>query len=138
MSGQIGNVEILVEADVNPTEDADKVKVALQKVLGNIDLELVGEGDYKKLIGRANGLEALSHFYWLLRRERILDAARTVLLRGVHGNKIIFYLNKQVAYVGHISFSQPYGESPLGPIRVEIQCDNPQNLINWLAPKTAK
>ncbi|MEM1550829.1 MAG: RNA-binding domain-containing protein [Candidatus Bathyarchaeia archaeon] len=138
MSGQIGNVEVFVEVDVNPTEDADKVRVAVQKVLGNINLELVGEGDYKKLIGRASGLEALAHFYGLLRRERILDAARTVLLRGIQGNRIIFYLNKQVAYTGHISFSKPYGESPLGPIRVEIRCDNPQNLINWLTPKTAK
>ncbi|MEM1562629.1 MAG: RNA-binding domain-containing protein [Candidatus Bathyarchaeia archaeon] len=138
MSGQIGSVEVLVEVDVNPTEDADKVRVAVQKVLGNISLELVGEGDYKKLIGRASGQGALAHFYDLLRRERILDAARTVLLRGTQGNKITFYLNKQVAYVGHISFSQPYGESPLGPIRVEIRCDKPQDLINWLTPKTAR
>jgi predicted RNA binding protein with dsRBD fold (UPF0201 family) len=77
-------------------------------------------------------------FYDLLRRERILDAARKVLFRGIQGKKIVFYLNKQVAYVGHISFSQPYGESPLGPIRVEIQCDDPQSLIDWLTPKTAK
>lgn len=138
MSGRIGSVEVLVEVDVNPTEDVDKVRVAVQRVLGNINLELVGEGDYKKLIGRASGQESLIHLYELLRRERILDAARTVLLRGVQGDRIIFCLNKQVAYAGHISFSQPYGESPLGPIRVEIQCNNPQDLINWLAPKTAK
>ncbi|MEM1514917.1 MAG: RNA-binding domain-containing protein [Thermoproteota archaeon] len=138
MGTQIKDVNILVEADVNPTEDVNKVRVALQKVLGNVSLELVVEGDYRKLIGRASGIEALAHFYELLRRERMLDAARTVLLKGVQGNKIVFYLNKQVAYVGHISFSQPQGESPLGPIRVEIQCDNPQSLINWLAPKTVR
>jgi len=138
VSGRIGNVEVLIEVDVNPTEGVDRVRVAVQRVFGNINLELVGEGDYKKLVGRASGQESLIHFYELLRRERILDAARTVLLRSVQGNKIIFYLNKQVAYVGHISFSQPYGESPLGPIRVEIRCDSPQDLINWLTPKTAR
>lgn len=138
MSKMLGNVEVRVEAEVNPTEDADKVKVAIQKVLGDISLELIEEGDYRRLVGKAEGLEALTRFYDLLRRERILDAARTVLLRGIQDKKIIFYLNKQVAYVGHISFSQPYGESPLGPIRVEIQCDDPQGLINWLTPKTSK
>ncbi|MEM1586001.1 MAG: RNA-binding domain-containing protein [Candidatus Bathyarchaeia archaeon] len=137
MSGQIGDVKVLVKVEVNPTEDANKVKVAVQRILGNINLDLIGDGDYKRLIGMASGLEALTHFYELLRRERILDAARTVLLRGVQGNRITFYLNKQVAYVGHISFSQSCGESPLGPIRVEIICDDPQSLINWLTPKTA-
>ena len=138
MSRLAGNVEVRVEVEVNPTEDADKVRVAVQKVLGNIDLELIEEGEYRRLTGRAKGLEALVRFYDLLRRERILDAARKVLFRGIRGKKIVFYLNKQVAYVGHISFSQPYGESPLGPIRVEIQCDDPQSLIDWLTPKTAK
>ncbi|MEM2342130.1 MAG: RNA-binding domain-containing protein [Candidatus Bathyarchaeia archaeon] len=138
MSKMIGNLEVKVEAEVNPTEDADKVRVAIQKVLGNISLELIEEGDYRRLVGKAEELEALTRFYDLLRRERILDAARTVLLKGVQDNKIVFYLNKQAAYMGHISFSEPYGESPLGPIRVEIQCDDPQGLINWLTPKTSK
>ncbi|MCX8170359.1 MAG: hypothetical protein N3E47_00080 [Candidatus Bathyarchaeota archaeon] len=138
MSKPMGSVEVKVEAEVNPTEDADKVRVAIQKVLGDINLEIVEEGEYRKLAGRAEGYEALARFYDLLRRERILDAARAVLLRGVQGKKIVFYLNKQVAYVGHISFSQPYGESPLGPILVEIQCDDPHSLIDWLTPKTAK
>ncbi|MCD6470346.1 hypothetical protein J7L29_06060 [Candidatus Bathyarchaeota archaeon] len=138
MSKVSGKVEVRVEVEVNPTEDVDKVKIAVQRVLGDINLELIEENDYKRLSGKAEGLETLTRFYNLLRRELILDAARTVLLRGVQGNSIIFYLNKQVAYVGHISFSQPYGESPLGPIRVEIRCDNPRSLIDWLTPKTAR
>ena len=69
-------------------------------------------------------------------REQILDAARKVLFNGIQGNTVCFYLNKQVAYVGHISFSQSVGESPLGPIRVEIESDNPHAVIDWLAPKT--
>jgi predicted RNA binding protein with dsRBD fold (UPF0201 family) len=133
-----GNVEVKIEVEVNPTEDENKIRVAVQRVFGDIDLQSVEEKEHRRLVGKAKGAESLARFYELLRRERILDAARTVLLRGVQGNKIIFYLNKQVAYVGHISFSQPYGESPLGPIRVEIQCDDPQSLINWLTPKTVR
>jgi len=129
-------IEFTVTVEVNPTEDPDKVKVAVYKVMGELKLEAM-EDDGKRLIGKAEGIEALSRFHHLLRRERILDAARKVLFKGLRGNTITFYLNKQVAYVGHVSFSQPVGESPLGPIHVEIQCENPQELINWLAPKTA-
>jgi predicted RNA binding protein with dsRBD fold (UPF0201 family) len=136
MSG-IGNVKITVEVEVNPTEDSDKVLVAVQKVLGDLHLGKVDIEDRARLVGRAEGSESLSAFHELLRRERILDAARRVLFNGLRGNTVTFYLNKQVAYAGHISFSQSEGESPLGPIHVEVQCDRPRELIDWLTPKTA-
>jgi len=127
---------VKVYVDVNPTEDPNKVKVAVEKMLGGIRLEIVRNGDKEQMIGRSEGREALLRFHDLLRREQILDAARKVLFRGIQGNIIRFYLNKQVAYVGHISFSQSVGESPLGPIHVEIESDDPKAIIDWLAPKT--
>jgi hypothetical protein len=82
-------------------------------------------------------MEGLTKFYNLLRRERIRDAARGVLFKGLGENTIVFYLNKQAAYAGHVSFCQPVAESPLGPIKVRIKCDKPKELVDWLAPKTA-
>jgi len=130
------DVELLVEAEVNPTEDPEKVLMALVRVFGDIGYKLKERGITKFFAGIEKGLAGLSKFRDLLRRELICDAARTVLFRGLRDNTITFYLNKQVAYVGHISFSEPVGESPLGPIRVEIRCDEPYKLIDWLAPKT--
>jgi len=135
---EAGNVKIYVEVEVNPTEDPDKVQVAVQKILGPIQLDKIHGEDRAYLKGTAEGIEQLLAFQELLRKERIRDAARRVLLRGLGGNTVTFYLNKQVAYAGHISFSQPEGESPLGPIQVEVQCDNPRKLIDWLTPKTPK
>jgi len=135
---RMDKIKITVEAAVNPTEDVDKVKIAVHKVLGEIPLQVLNDQYGARLFGRKEGLRALVTFHDLLRRELILDAARRVLFSGLRGDTITFYLNKQVAYVGHVSFSQPEGESPLGPIRVDIQCDNPRALINWLAPKTAQ
>jgi predicted RNA binding protein with dsRBD fold (UPF0201 family) len=51
---------------------------------------------------------------------------------------VTFYLNKQVAYAGHVSFSQQTAESPLGPINVKISCGNLQKLVDWLAPRLPK
>jgi len=133
---RIGKITVRVEADVNPTEDPDKVRISILKVMGDLQLETVEEGGTYRLIGEGEGAESLAKFQELLRRERILDAARKVLFKGLHGDTVIFYLNRQVAYVGHISFSQNVGESPLGPIKVEVQCEEPRMVIEWLAPRT--
>lgn len=121
---------------MNPTEDPEKVATAVERVLGDMKLEIKEEGDTRFLISRSEGVEALEKFHSLLRRERILDAARNVMFKGLNGKSVTFYLNKQVAFVGHISFSQPEKESPLGPIMVKISCENPRELIDWLTPKT--
>jgi len=130
-------ITVKIYVDVNPTEDPNKVRVAVEKVLGGIPLEIAQGENRKRLVGKSEGLEALLRFHDLLRREQILDAARKVLFKGIQGNTICFYLNKQVAYVGHVSFSQSTGESPLGPIRVEIESDDPRAVIDWLAPRTS-
>ena len=133
---EVSNVKLLVEVKVNPTEDSDKVQVAVNKVLGEVKLETIEENDGAIMARSAEGLKALFNFQELLRKERIRNAARKVFFKGLRGDTVTFYLNKQAAYVGHISFSQSEGESPLGPIRVEIQCDQPGQLIDWLAPRT--
>ena len=129
-------VSVQMEVDINPTENEDKVKRAVENMFSNLELEFKPQRQGALLIGRGKGMDALTKLYNLLRREKIRDAARSVLYEGLSDKSIVFYLNKQVAYVGHISFSNPVGESPLGPIKVEIHCDNPRGLIDWLAPRT--
>jgi hypothetical protein len=43
-------------------------------------------------------------------------------------------LNKQAAVAGIVVIIEDESESPLGPIRVTIVCDELDNLIDWLAP----
>jgi len=130
-------VSVYVEVEINPTESEDKVKRAVENIFGNIPMQIKPLHRRSLLIAEAKGLEALTKLYNLLRRERIRDAARKVLFKGLSGNVISFFLNKQVAYAGHISFSEAMAESPLGPIKVKIMCENPKELVDWLAPKTA-
>jgi len=133
----VDEIDIHVEAEVNPTEDQEKVKRAVENVFGNVEFEVKPQRRGSLLIAKAKGIEGLTKLHNLLRRERIRDAARGVLFDGLSEKSIVFYLNKQVAYVGHLSFSKPVAESPLGPIRVQIRCDDPRKLVEWLAPKTA-
>lgn len=126
----------IIETEVNPTEDADKVKLAVENIFGAVEFDVLKRERGSTLVAHAKGTDGLTKFYNLLRRERIRDAARSVLFGGLAGESITFYLNKQVASAGHVSFSEPTGESPLGPIKVKIDCDNPRELIDWLAPRT--
>jgi predicted RNA binding protein with dsRBD fold (UPF0201 family) len=128
-------VKVRFEVEVNPTENLGKVRETTRKVFGEFELKVKEKEGKKWFFGRASGIEALLEFKELLHRERILNAARKMFFRGVQGKKILFFLNKQVAYVGHLSFSQQTGESVLGPILIEIECDDPLNLIEWLVPK---
>lgn len=68
----------------------------------------------------------------IIQRDRIRAAARAQLFRGMTEDRLVVYLNKQVAYAGHVSFSAPEGESPLGPIRVTIKSGDPVGVIDWL------
>jgi predicted RNA binding protein with dsRBD fold (UPF0201 family) len=130
-------VILRVEVEVNPTETVERVKLAMRKIFGEIPIRTKPLGKATLLVGEAEGSDVLISFHDLLRREHIRSAARTVLLDGIDKKTISFCLNKQVAYVGHISFSKEVSESPLGPIRVKIACEDPRKLIEWLAPRTA-
>ena len=130
-------IDIQVEVEINPTEDSEKVRKAVENIFGSLEFEVKSQGVGGLLVAKAKGIDGLTKFYNLLRRERIRDAARGVLFDGLEGKSIVFYLNKQVAYAGHVSFSQPSGESPLGPIKVEIRCGDVRQIIDWLAPRTS-
>lgn len=129
-------LEVHVEVEINHTEELEKVEKAIENVFGSVEFEVETKGWGSLLMARTNGISGLTKLHNLLRRERIRDAARGVLFDGLDEKSIVFYLNKQVAYAGHISFSKPVGESPLGPIKVQIRCDRPRDIIEWLAPKT--
>jgi predicted RNA binding protein with dsRBD fold (UPF0201 family) len=129
-------VSLIIEAEVNPTESEEKVKKAMENIFGNIPTH--AESIYRggRVTSETKGLEPLTKFYNILRRERIRAAARTVLFEGLSRNAITFYLNKQVAYAGHVSFAKAEAESPLGPIKVTIKSENPRQLIDWLTRAT--
>ena len=132
------DVQIRVEVEVNQTEDLVKVKTAVENMFGPVDFDAKEKTWGQLLIVHLSGTQGLTKLSNLLKREQILAAARKVLRSSVDGNLITFYLNKQVAYAGHVSFCQQSHESPLGPITVKIDCDDPKKLVNWLAPRPIK
>ena len=131
-------VTVHVEADLNPTESEEKVKRAIWNLFGDMPFEVKPAQKGSILIAESKGLEALNTLRSVLRRDHIRDASRKALYHGLRGNMLVVYLNKQVAFAGHVSFSEAEAESPLGPIKVTMQTEDPQQFIDWLAPRTNK
>jgi predicted RNA binding protein with dsRBD fold (UPF0201 family) len=130
-------ITVRVETEINPTEAEEKVQKAVTNVFGSLSTEITPSYKGSVLTAEAKSQEALIRFRNLLRSDRIRDAARKALFQGVRDMTISFCINKQVAFAGHVSFSEEVAESPLGPIRVIIGCENPRELIDWLALRTA-
>ena len=129
-------IAVRVETEINPTEAEEKVENAVSNILSGASAEVKQSYKGSMLFATAEGRESLVKLRNLLSSDRIRDAARKVFFGGLKGNAVRFCLNKQVAFAGHISFCGETGESPLGPIKVTVECDHPEQLIDWVASRT--
>ena len=129
-------VTVFIETEIYPTESEENVKTSVTNFLDNATITAKSTSKGSTLTAVAKGQESLIKLRNMLRNDRIRDAARRYLFKSIRGNMISFCLNKQVAFSGHISFSEQTAESPLGPIKVNIETNNAEQLIDWLAEKT--
>jgi len=123
-------LKLHVETEVRATEDQTKVEAAIKKIFPTLQLNRVGN----YLIGESSDVRALDRLHQLLRLQAILDSARKVMRTGRRNDLVRFMLNKQVATVSKVSFTDD--ESPLGPIVVTIEASDIERLIDYLAPRT--
>jgi len=105
----------------------EKVVLAIEKIFPGLIMDIRDDR-----IDAYDGPDALQAFHKLLREQRILDTARSVMLAGRVGDAVQFRLNKQAAFMGKVSF--PPDEEPLGSLHVQIK--GGKRIVDWLAPKT--
>lgn len=130
--------KVVVTADLRPSEDEDKVKVAIANFFDFSSVRKERGGRYELLVAESDTLRSLVKVHRTLREERILDAARKYMRRGIEGGKLTFMIHKQAAYVGKLTFVDQEGESPLGPITFVIVHREPEKVVDWLAPRTSR
>ena len=119
-------MDVFVSAPIFPSEDQSKVVQAITHIFPTAALEISE--------GKAEGKADLEHFSIQIRRQKILDAARSVMIRGRRKDRTAFDLNKQAAFAGKISFSEE--KAVLGTIRVTVSDDDIEAAINIIAPVT--
>ncbi len=118
--------KVEISCQVNPSEDPEKVRAAIESIFPDAELELSERG----FVGTAS----LDMFSKAIRRQKILDAVRGVMMSNVRGNTTRMSLNKQVATVGKVSFVDR--RPVLGAIEVAVTDDDIQALIDRVAPMT--
>ena len=120
--------EMKAKTPFNPTEDVDKVIMALSNMFDYDQLEI---GDNYVLI--TGGKESLLKLKKSLEKRQIRNTASKIMIKGAHDGVILFKLNKQAAFCGVVNFSEE-NISPMGEINVKIEVDNVDQFIEWLAP----
>ena len=120
-------IEVTICSSVRPTERVEKVVSAIENIFPGLIMDIRADK-----IEAYNGPDSLKTLHELLRKQKILDTARKVMLRGLVGNSTTFQLSKQAALMGVVSF--PPEEEALGSLHVQIT--GGESVINWLAPET--
>ena len=129
----------MVEAEVRPTESREKVLRAVRNFFDPQSVRVERLGESEVIIAESTTLASLTKLHYALRAERILDAARSALKKGVQSkSRLVFYLHKQAAYQGKVSFVSGDHESPMGAIKVTVEHPDVRAVIDWLAPYTAR
>ncbi|MCD6235900.1 MAG: hypothetical protein J7J94_02755 [Thaumarchaeota archaeon] len=128
---------VRVEAEVYPTESPEKVVEAVEKIFPKINSQIRWLDDSAVVEGSSTSLESLETLKRLLKERRIRAAARRILKESVTGDELTFYLNKEAAYAGKVSFAEPFIESPLPPIKVTIKSSELEEVIEWLTERSA-
>jgi predicted RNA binding protein with dsRBD fold (UPF0201 family) len=105
----------------------EKVVRAVENIFPGLIMDILDDR-----IEAYDGPDSLLTLHRLLREQKILDTARSVMLTGRVGNAVQFRLNKQAALMGLVSF--PPDEEPLGSIHVQIIGE--ERMVDWLAPQT--
>lgn len=128
-------MKIKVFAYVKPTEDTDKVRKAIENIYSGELIAIEEDKDMFRIEGFSNDIKSLSKLRDLISTKQIIPATRNYLLRKTRGNTITLILHKQAAFMKNISLIDSDKESPLGAIWIEIEADNVEEVVNWLAPK---
>ncbi|MCP8319486.1 MAG: hypothetical protein H3Z52_00880 [archaeon] len=124
-------LKITVEAQVNPSEDANKVKIAIQKLIKLIEPNF---SQKDKIVASTEDEKSLYLIYEQIRAKQILAVARRLLFKNMAQDNTYLILNKQAAFMGSLNICEEESESPLGPIKLIIQSSYINEFIDWLAP----
>lgn len=125
-------IDLKVETIVNPSEDTQKVIDAIANLFTRCSPEVSFRS---RVVGRAVGSDSLAILYEQVRSRSAMGVLRRMLLDNRVGDSTSFLLNKQAATSGIAAVIDEEQESPLGPIRVTISCEELDALVDWLVPE---
>ena len=128
MAAQRAMTTIKIKAQLQPTEDPDKVTRAITNLFGEIPLNIDREQNI--ITGKIGDIPQLRDLRARIAQDRIRTTLCNTLSRWMDDDYLSFGLNRQAAYAGHVSINLT-NEDPMGPIQVQIRGDV-QQVIDFL------
>ena len=122
------NCKISGYCDIQSSEDPEKVHQALSNIL--IDSKIKIENNTVKI--SANNLESLGRIFETIHSRKSQRAYLRHMKRNLNDDSTWFYLNKQAAYANSVALCDESDESPLGPIKIILQSNQIEQIMDWL------
>jgi len=119
---------IKITAELQQTEDPEKVKRAISNLFGEITLKI--DTKQKNITGDISEINQLRYLKVKIAQERIRTTLYKTLTRWMKEDFLSFGFNRQAAFAGHVSLYLT-NEDPMGPIQVQIRGDV-EEVISYL------
>ena len=120
--------KIQVSCKINLSEDPLKVKSAILNVFPELEISL----NDQQLIGKSDDISSLSNISQSIHTKNTKNIYQRILKKNSNENSTWFYLNKQAAFVNIVALCSESDESPLGPIKVVLEGNDIENIIQSL------
>ena len=120
--------KIQVSCKINLSEDPLKVKSAILNVFPELEISL----NDQQLIGKSDDISSLSNISQSIHAKNTKNIYQRILKKNSNENSTWFYLNKQAAFVNIVALCSESDESPLGPIKVVLEGNDIENIIQSL------
>ena len=120
--------EIQVFCEINPSEDPSKIKTAVLNIFPDLEISISNQ----QLIGKSSGFNSLSNIIASIHTKNTGRLSQRILKKNSDGDSTWFYLNKQAAFVETVAICSESNESPLGPIKVILESNDIDNVIQSL------
>ena len=116
---------IQIFCQINPSEDPEKVKLAVNNIFPDMELEV----SETQIVGKTNNSSVLSPISKSIHEKNIKNTYQRILKNNNDGDSTWFYLNKQAAFVNSVALCSEANESSLGPIKVVLRSNDIEQVI---------
>tara|TARA_Y100001960_G_C14148512_1_gene574946 strand:+ start:180 stop:563 length:384 start_codon:yes stop_codon:yes gene_type:complete len=117
---------IQIFCTINPSEDPDKVKTAVNNIFPDVELEISDT----EISGKTNNFSVLSQISKSIHEKNVKNTYQRILKKNNDGESTWFYLNKQAAFVNTVALCSEANESSLGPIKIILRSNNIEQVID--------
>ena len=117
---------IQIFCEINPSEDPEKVKLAINNIFPDLTLEITDTD----ITGKSKNIDILSQISKSIHENNIKKTYERILKNNSNSDSSWFYLNRQAAFVNKVALCSEANESSLGPIKVILRSNDIEQVID--------